>query len=354
MAARRNAIPETDGMNERKKKILWAVVQDYVSSAEPVGSRTIARNYDLGVSSATIRNEMQDLEDEGFLEQPHTSAGRVPSIKGYRFYVDCLMEPSKVSGEEGDHLRHMIEDHATKLDEVFKNMAKVIASLTHTLSVAARSREESLTLNYVRFLPLDEARAILLVVTGEGHVSNTVVPIPPETSFDELQMFADRLNHFLHGRDVSGLNESVLLDLQKTVERDLTPFYGIFKTLAASAAPQQKVFTGGAAALIRQPEFQDVQKVQDILNLLEERDVLTSVLDKAMDQPIAVRIGSENGDKSLADLSIIRAQFQAGGKVLGTMAVLGPMRMEYGRIIGLLYFMQKQLNFMLKDKGHTD
>lgn len=350
MTARRTSLPVEGEMNERKKKILWAVVQDYVSSAEPVGSRTIARNYDLGVSSATIRNAMQDLEDEGYLEQPHTSAGRVPSIKGYRFYVDCLMEPSKVTGAEGDTLKKMMSDHATKLDEVFRNMAKLIASLTHTLSVAARSRDESVTFNYVRFLPLDEARAILLVVTGEGHVSNTVVPIPQDASFDELQLFADRLNHFLHGKDMSSLTESTFLAIQKSVEEDLSPFFGILKSLTAVAAPKQKVFTGGAAGLIRQPEFQDVQKVQDILNLIEERDVLKGVLDQAMDSPIAVRIGSENGEKSLSDLSIIRAQFQVGGKVLGTMAVLGPMRMEYGRIIGLLYFMQKQLNQMLAQK----
>lgn len=337
-------------MNDRKKRILWAVVQDYVSTAEPVGSRTIAKNYDLGVSPATIRNAMQDLEDEGYLEQPHTSAGRIPSSKGYRFYVDCLMEPSAVTDEEEDQLTHMLDDHSVKLDEIFRNMAKVIASLTHTLSVAARSENHACTFNYVRFLPLDGERAILLVVTGEGNVSNTVVPIPPESSFDELQLLADRLNRFLYGRDMSAADESLILSLQEAVERDLTPFRGIFAAMHKALTPKQRVFTGGAAGLIRQPEFQNVQKVQDILSLLEEQDVLHSMLSMAMDTPIAVRIGTENQDKSLADLSIVKAQFRVDGHTVGTMAVLGPTRMEYGRIVGLLYFMQRRLEEALKHK----
>lgn len=350
MTARRNTDPGESGMNDRKKRILWAVVQDYVSSAEPVGSRTIAKNYDLGVSSATIRNEMQDLGDEGYLEQPHTSAGRIPSIKGYRFYVDCLMEPSRLTGEEEERITHMISDETTKADEIFRNMARVVASMTHTLSVAARRVSRTCIFNYIRFLPLDDRRAILLVVTQDGNVSNSVVNITPGSSIDEMQLLADKLNHFLHGKDLSTTDEKTILSFQKEIERDLTPFSRIFVSMRRALAPQQKVYSGGAAGLIRQPEFQNVEKMQDILNLLEERDVLHSILDTAMDRPLAVRIGSENPDKSLADLSVVKAQFHVGGELIGTMAVIGPTRMEYGRVIGLLYFMQKHLEHMLKNK----
>ena len=350
MTARKNAEPADAGMNDRKKRILWAIVQDYVSSAEPVGSRTIAKNYDFGVSSATIRNEMQDLGDEGYLEQPHTSAGRIPSVKGYRFYVDRLMEPGRVTDEEKEAITKLIAEHAAKTDEIFRSLARFVSSLTHTLSVAARKVEETCTFNYIRFLPLDDRRAILLAVTQEGNVSNTVVNIPPDSSLDELQLIADRLNHFLHGRDMSTADESLILSLQQAVERDLTPFSRIFVSLRRALLPKQRVWSGGAAGLIRQPEFQNVEKVQDILNLLEERDLLHSILDMSAEKPLAVRIGAENGDKSLADLSVVKAQFQAGGRVIGTMAVIGPMRMEYGRVIGLLYFMQRQLSRMLKSK----
>ena len=142
-------------LNERKQQVLWAVVQDYAETAEPVGSRTIARKYNLGVSSATIRNEMQDLEDAGYLEQPHTSAGRIPSVKGYRFYVDRLMEPAPVSGEEQNLITKMMGAHRARLDDIFRDMAKIVASLTHTLSLAASSTARQVRFNYIRFLPLD-------------------------------------------------------------------------------------------------------------------------------------------------------------------------------------------------------
>jgi len=278
MAKRRNDGPKegADELNERKRKVLWAVVQDYATTAEPVGSRTIARKYNLGVSPATIRNEMQDLEDEGFLEQPHTSAGRVPSIKGYRYYVDWLMQPSPVSSDEKAMLDKMLTEHISKIDEIFRNMAKVVANLTHTLSVATSATQEKSTFNYIRFLPLDGRRAILLAVTNEGNVSNAVVNIPKDTSFDELQLLADKLNHFLHGREIDTTDESVILSFQKNVERDLSPYMHVFTALQQALTPPTPVYSGGASQLIEQPEFKNVEKVQDILNLLEERDVLES------------------------------------------------------------------------------
>ncbi len=334
-------------LNERKRKVLWAIVQDYSSTAEPVGSRTIAKKYDLGVSSATIRNEMQDLEDEGYLEQPHTSAGRIPSIKGYRYYVDWLMQPSPMTSEEESLLDQALTDHVTKVDEIFRNMAKVVAMLTHSLSVAASSEIKS-TLNYIRFLPLDGRRAILLVVTNEGDVSNAVVNIPKDSSFDEMQLLADKLNHFLHGRDIDATDESVIMSFQKDVERDISSYMPVFTAMQQALSHPKQVYSGGASQLIEQPEFQNMEKVQDILNLLEERDILESMLLSSMDKPIAVHIGTENTFKSFSDLSIVRAQFTANGKIIGSIAVLGPTRMQYSKVIGMMYFMQQRLNTLLR------
>lgn len=336
-------------LNERKRKVLWAVVQDYADTAEPVGSRTIARKYNLGVSSATIRNEMQDLEDEGYLEQPHTSAGRTPSIKGYRFYVDWLMQPAPVSNEEKSMIDSMLLDHVTKVDEIFRNMAKAVSSLTHNLSVATSAGIKK-KFNYVRFLPLDGARAILLVVTDRGDVSNAVVDIPKGSTFDEMQLLADRMNHFLHGRDVDSMDEKEILSFQKDVEKNLSPYMNVFQTLQRVLTPQQEVYSGGASQLIEQPEFKNVEKMQDILNLLEQRDMLESMLLSSSDQPIAVHIGTENPMKSLSDLSIVRAQFSSGGRAIGSVAVLGPTRMQYSRIIGMMRFMQDRLDQLLKNK----
>ncbi len=334
-------------LNERKRRILWAVVQDYAETAEPVGSRTIAKKYDLGVSSATIRNEMQDLEDEGYLEQPHTSAGRVPSIKGYRFYVDWLMQPVAISNDEKSMIDHMLMDHVSKVDEIFRNMAKAVAALTHTLSVAA-SAEQKKKFNYIRFLPLEGKRAILLVVTDHGDVSNAVVQIPKGSTFDEMQLLADKLNHFLHGREIDSTDEALILSFQKEIERDLSPFMHVFQALQQAMRPQKEVYSGGASQLIEQPEFKSVERMQDILHLLEQRDMLESMLLSSSDQPIAVHIGTENQLKSFSDLSIVRAQFTSGGRVLGSVAVVGPTRMQYSKIISMMQFMQQRLDTLLK------
>lgn len=336
-------------LNERKKKVLWAIVQDYSETAEPVGSRTIAKKYNLGVSSATIRNEMQDLEDAGYLEQPHASAGRVPSIKGYRYYVDQLMQPVPVTTEEENLLDSLLHAHMNQVDDIFRDMAKVVANLTHSLSVTALSEQKN-TFNYARFLPLDENRAILLVVTTEGQVSNTVVPIPEGSSFDEMQMVADKLNQFLHGKRVDGLEESFILSFQKAVEQNISPYIPMFAAIQQSLRTERQVYSGGASQLIEQPEFQNVEKVQDILALLEERDLLESMLLSVMDKPIAVHIGTENGSKSLSDLSVVRAQFTVNGRLLGSVAVLGPTRMQYSKVVGMMNFMQQRLEDMLRNK----
>ena len=338
-----------DELNERKRKVLWAVVQDYADTAEPVGSRTIARKYNLGVSSATIRNEMQDLEDEGYLEQPHTSAGRIPSIKGYRFYVDWLMQPAPVSNEEKSMIDSMLLDHVTKVDEIFRNMARAVASLTHNLSVATSAGAKK-KFNYIRFLPLDGTRAILLVVSDQGDVSNAVVDIPRGSSFDEMQLLADRMNHFLHNRDIDSMDENTILSFQKDIEKDLSPYVHVFKALERALTPPQEVYSGGPSQPIEQPEFKSVEKVQDILNLLEQRDMLESMLLSSSDQPIAVHIGTENSVKSLSDLSIIRAQFSSNGRIIGSVAVLGPTRMQYSKVIGMMRFMQQRLDALLKNK----
>ena len=344
-----DALNGMNELNERKRKVLWAIVQDYSSTAEPVGSRTIEKKYNLGVSSATIRNEMQDLEDEGYLEQPHASAGRIPSIKGYRYYVERLMQPASVTTEEKAALEQLLTEHVTKVDEIFKNMAKVVSMLTHSLSVSASSGERSI-FNYARFLPLDGKRAILLIVTRDGTVSDAIVNIPENSSFDEMQLIADKLNHFLHGEDIDRVDENLILSFQKDIETDLSEYMPIFTAMNAALAPQNKVYSGGASRLIEQPEFQNLERVQDILNLLEERDILESMLLSSMDKPIAVHIGTENLFKAFSDLSVVRAQFTSHGRVIGSVAVLGPTRMQYSKIMGMMYFMQQRLNTLLKEE----
>ena len=187
-------------------------------------------------------------------------------------------------------------------------------------------------------------------MTDQGDVSNAVVDIPKGSSFDEMQLLADKLNHFLHGREIDHTDEEMILSFQREVEKDLTPYLSVFQALQKAVSPQKEVYAGGASQLIEQPEFKNVEKMQDILNLLEQRDMLESMLLSSSDQPIAVHIGTENPMKSLSDLSVVRAQFTSGGRVIGSVAVLGPTRMQYSRIVGMMRFMQQRLDLLLKGK----
>lgn len=259
------------------------------------------------------------------------------------------MQPAPVSNEEKSMIDSMLLDHVTKVDEIFRNMARAVASLTHNLSVATSAGTKK-KFNYIRFLPLDGTRAILLVVSDQGDVSNAVVDIPRGSSFDEMQLLADRMNHFLHNRDIDSMDENTILSFQKDIEKDLSPYVHVFKALERALTPPKEVYSGGASQLIEQPEFKSVEKVQDILNLLEQRDMLESMLLSSSDQPIAVHIGTENSVKSLSDLSIIRAQFSSNGRIIGSVAVLGPTRMQYSKVIGMMRFMQQRLDALLKNK----
>lgn len=178
-------------------------------------------------------------------------------------------------------------------------------------------------------------------------MSNAIIKIPDDSSFDEMQLFADKLNHFLHGRDLARVDEKFIMSFQKTW-KEIYPYIHIFAAMQEAVKTQKQVYSDGASQLIEQPEFQNVEKMQDILNLLEKRDILESMLLSTMDRPIAVHIGTENAFKNFEDLSVVRAQFTANGKVIGSMAVLGPTRMQYEKVVGMMYFMQHQLNQLLE------
>lgn len=179
-------------MDERKKKILQAVVESYIATAEPVGSRTIARMYELGISPATIRNEMQDLELMGYLLQPHTSAGRIPSPEGYRFYVDSLMHLTTVSKTDTDMIRDWILSHRGQTEIAFNEIVKVFASLTHNFSLAVSAQGAQNTFHYMRFLPFDDRHMVLVLVTKEGAVHNSIISIPDGVGSMELSLFAEK------------------------------------------------------------------------------------------------------------------------------------------------------------------
>lgn len=335
-------------LDERKQKILQAIIDDYISTAEPIGSRTIARKYNLGVSSATIRNEMADLELLGYLEQLHTSSGRVPSGKGYRLYVDDLLAPSKISEKEINLIASWYNSRTKSIEEVFQETAKIISRLTKNVSLVMAPQLSQSTFRCLQFVALDKNQAIVIVMTDAGFIENKIIDIPHGTSIEDLQKISTIVNGHLSGLMLDEIKTSLIKKIKNEVNLDLfeATFDSILKALAIEK--KERLYLGGTTQLLSQPEFRNVEKVKDILTMLEEEQLLCDLLNSQNGDGVTVTIGQENKYSGIKDCSIIKATYHIKGKVIGTVAVLGPTRMEYGKIITLLEFMHGNLGQILK------
>ena len=335
-------------LDERKQKILQAIIDDYISTAEPIGSRTIARKYNLGVSSATIRNEMADLELLGYLEQLHTSSGRVPSGKGYRLYVDDLLAPSKISEKEINLIASWYNSRTKSIEEVFQETAKIISRLTKNVSLVMAPQLSQSTFRCLQFVALDKNQAIVIVMTDAGFIENKIIDIPHGTSIEDLQKISTIVNGHLSGLMLDEIKTSLIKKIKNEVNLDLfeATFDSILKALAIEK--KERLYLGGTTQLLSQPEFRNVEKVKDILTMLEEEQLLCDLLNSQNGDGVTVTIGQENKYSGIKDCSIIKATYRIKGKVIGTVAVLGPTRMEYGKIITLLEFMHGNLGQILK------
>lgn len=337
-------------LDERKRKILQAIIDDYISTAEPIGSRTIARKYNLGVSPATIRNEMADLELLGYLEQPHTSSGRIPSVKGYRFYVDCLLALPQISDSDIAIIANCYQRKVRRIEEVFQETVKILSRMTQNVSMVLTSQVSQCTFRYLQFLPLDEQRSIVVIVTNTGLLENKIIEIPEGLCHEDLIRMANAINARLGGLTVDRITMPVLKDIQNEILPNPLVFERAIMLLkhALTAEKQEKVYLGGTTQMLNQPEFRDVDKVKDLLTMFEEDRVLCDILHMANSDGVVVTIGQENKYTSIHDCSVVQATYRIDGQVVGTVAVLGPTRMEYGKTMSVLNFMQRHLGEILK------
>lgn len=337
-------------LDERKRRILQAIVEDYILTAEPVGSRTIARKHDLKISPATVRNEMADLELLGYLEQPHTSAGRIPSAQGYRFYVDCLLSPHKISDNDIAMINHWYEVKARRIEEVFQETAKILSRMTRNISLVSAPQTAKCAFKYLQFLPFDDNRVIVLVVTDTGLVENKLLEIPEGTSLEDLQQIASVLNNSLAGLSFDQIQHSLLKEIKRHVVPDPLLVENAIEIIrqVIYGDKNRKVYLGGTTQLLDQPEFRDVEKVKGLLHVLEEEKILFDILGVNDNDGVIVTIGGENKYSGIKDCSMVQATYRVDGQVIGAIAILGPTRMEYARIMSVLEFMHSHLGEILK------
>lgn len=332
-------------LNERKKKILQIIIEDYISSAEPVGSRTIARKYDLGLSPATIRNEMSDLELLGYLEQPHTSAGRIPSAQAYRFYVDALIEPGTLTDNDMALIDGWYNERRRNIDDIFQSTAKILSRMTQNVSMVLTNQQTIANFCYLKFLPLDSQHAILCIVADDGSIDTNVVDIPLGMSSEEMDYLAGKMSKLLEDRNLSDISVEILQNVHTDVVEDKLIFSSLLQAVRKMTGrrQEQKVFLGGTKQLLNQPEFRDVERVRNLLGILEEEKVLKDLLQGGEDSGLKVTIGSENKFTGIQDCSMVQATYRLNGQIVGTMAVLGPTRMEYGKVISVMDYLHKYL-----------
>lgn len=337
-------------LNDRKKKILQLIIEDYISTAEPVGSRTIARKYDLGISPATIRNEMSDLELLGYLEQPHTSAGRIPSAQAYRFYVDSLIEPGSLTDNDMALINSWYKERRRSIDDIFQSTAKILSRMTQNVSMVLANKDTGAVFRYIKFLPLDSSHAILCIVTDDGSVDNCVVEIPLGMRPEEMDYLAGRISKVLEGRELSEITDELLSALHMDVAEDKVLFTSLIQSIKRMSRKQneQRVFLGGTKQLLNQPEFRDVERVKSLLGILEEEKVVRDLLVAGEDSGLKITIGTENKFTGIQDCSMVQATYRLNGKIVGTMAVLGPTRMEYGKVITVMDYLHKYLKTMFE------
>lgn len=349
-------------LDERKKQILYAVIKTYLETGEPVGSRTISKYADLKVSPATIRNEMADLEELGYLMQPHTSAGRIPSDKGYRFYVDRMLEEKEKEVEERekeiDEMKEVIIEKADKVERLLKHVAKSLAVNTNYATMISAPSSHT---NKIKFIQLSklEASKILAVIVSEGNIiKNQIIESREELDNETILKLNLLLNTNLNGLSVMEINLGMIAKMkeQAGVHSDIVS--EVIDAVAEAIKPDEdtQIFTSGTNNIFKYPELSDNEKASEIITAFEEKQQLTEILNESMNnddsdsKPIQVYIGEESPVANMKDCSVVTATYELGEGMKGTIGIIGPKRMDYDKVVGTL----KSITRELKNLGTKD
>ena len=340
-------------MDARKAKILQAIIGNYLETGEPVGSRTISKYTDLNLSSATIRNEMADLEEMGYILQPHTSAGRIPSDKGYRFYVDMLMAEKEKEVEE---MKEVLVQRQDKMETLLKHVARALAQNTQyaTMISAPQSRR-----NKLKFIQLSrvDAQQILAVIVSEGNViKNNILHVKEDLNDETLLKLNILLNTNLNGLAIDEINLGLitLMKQQAGIHSDIVSEVIDAVAEAIHAEEDLEVYTSGTNNIFRYPELADHQKASELINAFEEKQLLGEILQGDGESTgIQVYIGAESPVQSMKDCSVVTATYELGDGMKGTIGIVGPKRMDYDKVVRTLRRLQTQLDDLYKNENQN-
>ena len=345
-ANNRKGVSEME-LDERKKKILQAVIRNYLETGEPVGSRTISKYTDLNLSSATIRNEMADLEEMGYILQPHTSAGRIPSDKGYRLYVDTMMEEKE---REVVEMKEMLVERQDKMETLLKQVARVLAQNTQYATMISAPQVKRNKLKFIQLSRVD-ANQILAVIVIEGNViKNSILSVDEELSEETLLKLNILLNTHLNGLSIDEINLGMIsvMKQQAGIHSDIVSEVIDAVAEGIRAEEDLEIYTSGTNNIFRYPELADQQRASELINTFEEKQLLGELLQDTQTEEgstgIQVYIGAETPVQSMRDCSVVTATYELGGGMKGTIGIVGPKRMDYDKVVGTLRTIQTQLD----------
>ena len=341
------------GLDERKRLILQAIVEDYINTAEPVGSRSISKRPELNLSAATIRNEMGDLEEMGLLVQPHTSAGRVPSHLGYRLYVDSLMKKYEMTANEIEAMQGAMLYKMRELDKIVRDVSAAFSAITNLPTVSMLPRIEKGIVKSIKLVKIDEQSVMLIIATGEGMIKNKLLRLKNSIDDIGLSKINTVLNENLSGLRVSEIGLDNVMEVKNAVGENFELLTSALELVheAVSEVDTSDVFMEGSTNILRFPEYSDVNKIKEIFELFENKAHLGEIIKlNAEDSNVKILIGDENNLPELKNNSVILSPYKITDDLTGVIGVIGPVRMDYSKIVSSLEYFSDSLSKMFKER----
>ncbi|MBQ9659289.1 MAG: heat-inducible transcription repressor HrcA [Clostridia bacterium] len=331
-------------LDSRKKQILQAIIEEYINSAEPVSSNSILEKYPIQCSSATVRNEMVELEKMGYLDKPHTSSGRVPSAKGYRFYVDELLQDDNISLEEIKYISEKLETKVNEIEDLTQITANTISEITHytTISIGPNVKEQ--LIEEIKFILLGTRMLMAVILTETGLVKETIIKFDEDITEKQVETLNYMFNNKLKGKpleEIGGKLEDYLFEEMTYSVKVIKP---IIEQIKKVIMEENQIHLEGTNKSFELPEFNSLEIAKSFVNILDEKELITDMLDTGFAQDINIYIGEENKNEELKDFSVVTFKHRIGNKDLGTIGIIGPKRMDYSKVISVMKYISKKLN----------
>ena len=331
-------------LDERKKKVLQAIVDEYINTAEPVSSGALVKKYDLNCSSATIRNEMAELENRGYLDKPHTSAGRVPSAKGYRFYVDELLKEDDISLEEIKYIQSKLETKVNAIEDLTKIATSTLSEITHYTTVSIGPKPTNQLIDEIKFVLLGSRMLMAVILTDSGMVKETIIKFDEDIYQDQIDTIGYLFNNKLKGKPLEIIDKPLEEYLITEMNESINVIKPIVEQLKIAIHKEEKLYLEGANKSFELPEFKSLDIAKSFVNILDEKEVMLDMLQSGIAEDINVYIGDENENEELKDFSIVTFKHSIGDKDLGTIGIIGPTRMNYSKVISVMKYISKKMH----------